>query len=49
MAEANKRIITGSKEFCKSVPSAHGGFCIKQSEAEDSYGRAEKEKRRGEG
>lgn len=31
VAEANKRIITtGSKRSCKSIPSGHGGFCMKQ-------------------
>lgn len=31
VAEANKRIITtGSKQSCKSIPSGHGGFCMKQ-------------------
>ncbi len=31
MAEANRRIITtGSKQSCKSIPSGHGGFCMKQ-------------------
>lgn len=31
MAEANERIITtGSKQSCKSIPSGHGGFCMKQ-------------------
>lgn len=31
VAEANKRIITtGSKQCCKSIPSGHGGFCMKQ-------------------
>ena len=41
VAEANKRIITtGSKPSCKSVPSGHGGCCMKQRKSKTQTDRA---------
>lgn len=38
VAEASKRIITtGSKQSCKSIPSGHGGCCMKQRQDRQCY------------
>lgn len=54
VAEATKRIITtGSKQSCKSIPSGHGGCCMKQRQDRQCYalegkGREGRDKRKGE-